>query len=198
MKKCRVLNGWVPSIKSWITSSSNISSSTRTLRKICIFLADRTGDQASAHSWILWGLFQKEVELSFIHRVVSFPTNLEFCWAHTLSTCRPRTSTWFTVFSVTADCLSVTFMGRHFVSVCMLESNLWIQSGYVPDNTSQKVTGSHSLFLTVNPNPHWPSKKPVCDSQELPVSRNCGCSAPPEIKHTKKRVFKCLTIYQSL
>ena len=85
------------------------------------------------------------------------------------------------VFSVTADCLYITFMGRRFVLVFILESYLWIQSDYVPDNMSQKVTGSQCLFLTVSPNLHWLPKKSVHDSQGLLVSRNCGCSAPPEI-----------------
>lgn len=98
------------------------------------------------------------------------------------------------VISVTAHCLYVPCMGRHIVLVFVPQSYLWMQSDYIPDNETQKVTDNHKLFLTVSPNPHWPPKKPVHDFWELLVKRSCGCSVPPEMKLIKG-VFKCLTVY---
>lgn len=124
------------------------------------------------------------------------PNPEKTCWASTLSThISPGPShVSSAVISVTAHCLYVPCMGRHIVLVFVPQSYLWMQSDYIPDNETQKVTDNHKLFLTVSPKPHWPAKKPVHDFWELLVKRSCGCSVPPEMKLIKG-VFKCLTVY---
>lgn len=66
------------------------------INKSIVSLADKTGDQASVCCWILRGLLQKEVKLSFIlpNRRTFLHTKsrtLEYCWPPVLFTHRPRT-----------------------------------------------------------------------------------------------------------
>lgn len=159
-------------------------------RRICIFLADRTGDQASVH--FMWAVPKGGGFVFYALKQDGAPS----CQIQKSSAGHPHcphvgpgpSHGSSSVISVTAHCLYAPCMGRHFVFI--LESAMWIQSDYIPDNVSQEVADNHNFFLTVSPNPHWPPKKSVQDFWELLVNRSCGCSAPPETKLIK-RVFKC-------
>lgn len=166
-------------------------------RKTCIFLADRTGDQASVH--FLWAVPKGDGVVLY----ALWQDGVLSCQTQKSSAGHPHcphigqgpSCSSSSVISVTAHCFYVTCMGRHFVLVFTLESYLWIQSDYIPDNVSQKVTDNHDLFLTMSPNPHWAPKKSGHDFQHLLVNRSCSCSAPPEM--STNGVFKCPTMHQS-
>lgn len=106
------------------------------------------------------------------------PRSLEFCWAPHCPHMGPGPPHGLPVYSATADCLYITFTGRYFVLVF----SRTCESRQI---MSQKVTGSHSVFLTISPNPHWLSKKSVHDSPELLGSGSCSCLARPEMKRKK-------------
>lgn len=167
-------------------------------RKICIFLADKTGDQASVHfmwalpkggGFVFYALKQEGVPSCQTQKSSGLDTHIVHTLAQDLHKVHHQPFlSLLTAFMFFAweDTLSWFFI---------LESILWIQPHYIPDNVSQKVTDNHSLFLTVSPNP-LTTKEISTWFLRTSSRQELWLLSTSEMKLIK-RLFKCPTVHQS-